>query len=174
MDVVRKTVEQLRGRITLTSAESAGTTVSVRLPVTLAIIDGMVCRIGDERYIIPVLAIQRSVRPTTAEISTVVGRGLMLTTEEGLIPVVKMHELLSVEGAEKDPSQAVVVIIDEGGERAGLLICELLGQQQTVIKPLGEGLGDQTGIAGGAIMPDGHVGLILDAAGLVRLAHGKE
>lgn len=174
MDVVRKTVEQLRGRITLTSAESAGTTVSVRLPVTLAIIDGMVCRIGNERYIIPVLSIQRSVRPMPSEISTVVGRGLMLATEEGLIPVVKMHELLSVEDAEKDPSQAVIVIIDEGSERAGLLICELLGQQQTVIKPLDEGLGDQTGIAGGAIMPDGHVGLILDAAGLVRLAHGKE
>jgi two-component system chemotaxis sensor kinase CheA len=174
MDVVRKTVEQLRGRITLTSAESEGTTVSVRLPVTLAIIDGMVCRIGSERYIIPVLSIQRSVRPLASEISTIVERGLMLATEEGLIPVVKMHELLGVEGAETDPSQAVVVIIDEGGERAGLLICELLGQQQTVIKPLGEGLGDQTGIAGGAIMPDGRVGLILDAAGLVRMAHGKE
>lgn len=174
MDVVRKTVEQLRGRISLTSVESEGTTVSVRLPVTLAIIDGMVCRIGEERYIIPVLSILRSVRPLSSEISTVRGRGMMLATDEGLIPVVKMHELLGVDGAETDPSQAVVVIIDEGGERAGLLICELLGQQQTVIKPLGEGLGDQTGIAGGAIMPDGRVGLILDAAGLVRLAHGKE
>lgn len=172
MDVVRRTVEELRGRIKLQSAAGEGTTVSVRLPVTLAIIDGMVCRVGEERYILPVLSIQRSVRPAAGDISTVQGgRGLLLSTAEELLPIVALHDLLAVDGAQPDPTEAVVVIVDEGGVRAGLLVDELLGQQQTVIKPLGDGLGDQPGIAGGAIMPDGRVGLILDAAGLVRIAH---
>jgi len=174
MDVVRRTVEQLRGRITLDSAAGVGTTLAVRLPVTLATIDGMVCRIGSERYIIPVLAIQRSVRPLAEDLSTVAQRGLMMRTEEGLIPVVRLHELLGVSDAETDATNAVVVIIDEGGQRAGLLVCELLGQQQTVIKPLGDAIADQPGVTGAAIMPDGLVGLILDGAGLIRLAHGKQ
>jgi two-component system chemotaxis sensor kinase CheA len=98
----------------------------------------------------------------------------MLSTKEGFLPIVRLHELLGVNGAQEDATRAVVVIVSEGGLRAGLLVCELLGQQQTVIKPLGDGLPDQPGIAGGAIMPDGRVGLILDAAGLVRLAHRKK
>jgi len=174
MDVVRRTVEQLRGRVRLESTLGVGTTLAARLPVTLAIIDGMICRVGDERYIIPVLAIERSVRPLAEDLSTVAQRGLMLSTDDGLIPVVRLHELLGVAGAEPDATKAVVVIIDEGGQRAGLLVCELLGQQQTVIKPLGDAIADQPGVTGAAIMPDGLVGLILDGAGLIRLAHGKE
>jgi len=174
MDVVRRTIEQLRGRIRLESTSGMGTTLAMRLPVTLAIIDGMVCRVGNERYIIPVLAIQRSVRPLAEDLTTVAQRGLMLSTDDGLIPVVRLHELLGVSNAETDATNAVVVIIDEGGQRAGLLVCELLGQQQTVIKPLGDAIADQPGVTGAAIMPDGLVGLILDGAGLIRLAHGKE
>lgn len=173
MDVVRRTVEDLRGRIDVRSEPGEGTATEIRLPMTLAIIDGMVCRVGDERYIVPVLAIERSVRPHAGEISSVIGRGLMLDTGDGMLPIVRLHELLGVPGAQPDPTEAVVIIVSEGGQRAGLLVCELLGQQQTVIKPLGDGLPDQPGIAGGAIMPDGRVGLILDAAGLVRLAHRK-
>jgi two-component system chemotaxis sensor kinase CheA len=173
MDVVRRTVEELRGRIDLSSEPGAGTTLSIRLPITLAIIDGMVARVGDERYIIPMLAIERSVRPSAGQISTISGRGEMLALDDGMLPVLRLHRFFNSEGAETDPTQAVVIITSENGVRAGLLACELLGQQQTVIKPLGEGLLEQPGITGGAIMPDGRVGLILDAAGLIRLAHEK-
>lgn len=174
MDVVKRTVEQLRGHVQLTSDPGRGTTLSVRLPVTLAIIDGMVCRVGGERFIVPVLSIERSVRPKREELHSVSGRGRMLETDDGFVPVIALHELLGVEGAVIDPAEGVVVIVDEGARRAGLFVCELLGQQQTVIKPLGEGLDSQPGLAGGAIMSDGRVGLILDAPGLVRLAHGRE
>ncbi len=173
MDVVRSTIEELRGRLDLTSESGVGTTLSVRLPITLAIIDGMVARVGEERYIVPMLAIERSVRPTPDQVTTVAGRAEMLSLDDGMLPVLRLHELFSTGGAQNDLTDAVVVIVSDNGVRAGLLVCELLGQQQTVIKPLGDGLGDQPGITGGAIMPDGRVGLILDAAGLVRLAHGK-
>lgn len=170
MDVVRRTVDELRGRIELDSVPGKGTTLSVRLPITLAIIDGMVARVGDERYVIPTLAIERSVRPTADQIATVQGSGEMLVTDDGLVPIVRLHRLFGTVGAETDPTNAVIVITSDSGARAGLMACELLGQQQTVIKPLGEGLPPQRGITGGAIMPDGRVGLILDAPGLVRLA----
>lgn len=170
MDVVRRTVEELRGRVELRSTIGEGTRLAIRLPLTLAIIDGMILRVGDERYVLPLVAIQRSVRPTAEQVTTVAGRGEMLALEDGLVPVVRLHEHFSTSNAETDLTRAVVVIVDDNGVRAGLLACELLGQQQTVIKPLGEGLPEQAGIAGGAIMPDGRVGLILDAAGLIRTA----
>jgi two-component system chemotaxis sensor kinase CheA len=173
MDVVRRTVDELRGRIELESEPGMGTTVSVRLPITLAIIDGMVARVGTERYVVPILAIERSVRPTPEQIATVHGAGEMLVTDEGLVPIVRLHRHFSTPDAEQDPTQAVVIITSDSGARAGLMACELLGQQQTVIKPLGDGIPDQRGITGGAIMPDGQVGLILDAAGLVRLARDR-
>lgn len=170
MDVVRSTVEELRGRVELDSGVGAGTTVKIKLPVTLAIIDGMVARVGEERYVIPMLAIERSVRPTAEQVATVQGAGEMLVTDEGLVPIVRLHRLFSTYGAEEDATQAVIIITTDSGARAGLLACELMGQQQTVIKPLGDGIPAQQGVSGGAIMPDGRVGLILDAAGLVRLA----
>ncbi len=173
MDVVRRTVEELRGRIELRSTPGQGTTLSVRLPITLAIIDGMVARVGEERYIIPMLSIERSVRPLPEQVTSVAGRAEMLALDEGMLPILRLHELFDTADAQADLTQGVVVIVSDNGVRAGLLACELLGQQQTVIKPLGEGLPDQPGITGGAIMPDGRVGLILDAAGLVRLAHKK-
>lgn len=173
MDVVRRTVDELRGRIELESEPGKGTTVSVRLPITLAIIDGMVARVGAERYVVPILAIERSVRPTPDQIATVHGAGEMLVTDEGLVPIVRLHRHFSTPDAQQDPTQAVVIITSDSGARAGLMACELLGQQQTVIKPLGDGIPDQRGITGGAIMPDGQVGLILDAAGLVRLARDR-
>jgi two-component system chemotaxis sensor kinase CheA len=173
MDVVRRTVDELRGRIELDTAVGVGTTVSVRLPITLAIIDGMVARVGNERYVVPILAIERSVRPMPEQVATVQGAGEMLVTDEGLVPIVRLHRHFSTPDAQQDPTQAVVIITSDGGSRAGLMVCELLGQQQTVIKPLGDGIPDQRGITGGAIMPDGQVGLILDAAGLVRLARDR-
>ena len=170
MDVVKRTVEELRGRIDLRSRPGEGTTLEIRLPLTLAIIDGMTLRVGEERYVVPLLSILRSVRPTAEQITSVVGRGEMLSLGAELVPVIRLHRLFGTTDAETDLTQAVVVIVDDNGSHAGLVACELLGQQQTVIKPLGEGLPDQPGVAGGAIMPDGRVGLILDAAGLVRHA----
>ncbi len=172
MDVVKRVVEGLRGHVDISTEPGVGTRFTIKLPLTLAIIEGMVLRVSQERYVLPLTAIDRSVRPLPGQLlSALGGRGEMLDTEEGLVPIIRLDRLFSIDNAEQDPASAVVVVVSEAGHRAGLLACELLGQQQTVIKPLGDAFSNQLGLAGGAIMPDGRVGLILDVAGLVQLAN---
>ncbi|MRS11959.1 MAG: chemotaxis protein CheA [Actinobacteria bacterium] len=173
MDVVRRTVEGLRGTIEVYSTLGSGTRFTLRLPLTLAIIDGMVLRVGSERYILPTLVIQRSLRPDPSDVSTVLHKGEALAVDDSLVPLVRLARLFEVSDADPHPSEGIVVLVGENGERAGLVASELLGQQQTVIKPLGDAASNTPGISGGAIMPDGTVGLILDVSGLVRLAHAE-
>lgn len=173
MDVVKRNIDALRGQIDITSEVGKGTTFSIRLPLTLAIIDGMVIRVGSERYIIPTLSIIRSIRPKPSELSSILGRGEMLAVHGKLLPLFRLDRLFNVSGSEQDATRSIAVIVEDEGRQIGLLIDELLGQQQIVIKSLGEAMRGIPGIAGGAIMPDGHVGLILDVGGLVRLAHLK-
>lgn len=173
MDAVRRAVEELRGQVDVRTAPDAGTTFTVRVPLTLAVIDGMAVRVGGERYVLPMASIERSVRPETSDLTAVLGRGITLSVGDSLVPVVSLGELFELEGAEADPTKAIVVVVEDGVRRAGLLACEILGQQQVVIKPLGDCFRGMPGLAGGAIMPDGRVGLVIDVAGLVDLAHSE-
>jgi two-component system chemotaxis sensor kinase CheA len=170
MDVVRKNIQKMRGQIEIQSTPGKGTTFSIRLPLTLAIIEGMVVRVANRRYVIPLLSITRMLRPDESRVPTVFNQAEMLETEEGLIPLHRVHQLFNIHGATTDPTQASVVVVEHDGKRVGLLIDELLGQQQIVIKSLGESMRGIEGIAGGAIMPDGKVGLIMDLDSLIRLA----
>ena len=170
MDVVRKSVEQLHGRIVIDSKLGQGTTVSILLPITLAISDGMLVRVGEQRYIIPTSNILRSLRPTRTEIKRVAGEGEMVVMREGLLPMYRLSELFEIPDAENDPTRALLVIISDQEDHYGLLVDELLGQQQIVVKSLGAGLGRTPGISGGAILGDGMVGLILDVRGLAAQA----
>jgi two-component system, chemotaxis family, sensor kinase CheA len=170
MDVVRRTIESLRGDVEVTSEPGRGTRVAIRLPLTLAIIDGMVVRVGSERYIIPTLSIERSLRPDRDQVSGVLGKGRVVSIDGSLVPLVELGRVFSIETAERDATRGIVVIVGDGMDRVGLVACEILGQQQIVIKSLGEGMRDTQGVAGGAIMPDGQVGLIVDVGGLVKLA----
>jgi len=174
MDVVRKSIEALRGQVEIHSEPGKGTTFSLRLPLTLAIIDGMVVRVGAERYIVPTLSVVTSLRPEKGSISTVLGRGEMLRLQGELVPVCRLAELFEIPEAAGDLSEAIAVVVEDEGAKLALVADELLGQQQIVIKSLGEGLRGIPGIAGGAIMPDGRVGLILDVGGLVRLTRTTE
>lgn len=170
LDVVKRNIEALRGKIEIQSEVGEGCTFRIRVPLTLAIIDGMVIRAGAERYIIPTVSIVRSLQPKAEHLSTVLKRGEMLQLQGRLIPLFRLATLFSVEGAEQDATRALVVVVEENGRQVGIVADELLGQQQIVIKSLGEAMQGLPGISGGAIMADGRVGLILDVGGLVRIA----
>ncbi len=170
MDVVRRTIEDLRGNIEIISEPGRGSTISLRLPLTLAIIDGMLVGIGDERYIIPTLSIVESIRPKRDDISTIVNRGEMIKIRENLIPLFRLADIFQIQDAKRDPVDGIVIVVEDSGKMTGLFVDELLGQQSTVIKSLGASLKGIPGVSGGSILSDGRVGIILDIAGLVKLA----
>ena len=174
MDVVRKNIEALRGQVDIHSEKGKGTLFSIRLPLTLAIIDGMVVRVGKERYIIPTLNVVRAIRPRHGDLFTVVNKGEMLSIQGSLIPLFRLDRLFEVAHAVQDPTAALAVVVEDDGKQAAILVDELLGQQQTVIKSLGEAMRGIMGISGGAIMSDGTVGLIIDVAGLIRITNLSE
>jgi len=171
MDVVRRNIESLRGQVDIHSTPGQGTVFKMSLPLTLAIIDGMIIRVGQERYIIPTISIVRSLEADPEDITTVFDKGEMLTVSEGLIPLFRLGDLFHIEGQETKNGRKLVVVVEEESTRAGLVIDELIGRQQVVIKSLGETMSNVAGISGGAIMPNGRVGLIVDVGQLVRLAN---
>ncbi|HLY11141.1 MAG TPA: chemotaxis protein CheA [Planctomycetota bacterium] len=170
LDVVRTSVEALRGRIEVQSRRGQGTIFRLRLPLTLAIIDGMVIRAGHERFIVPTVSITRLVRPEAAERGTAMGKGELLSLQDEVIPLFRLKNLLVIAGESDDVGSEVVVVVEDAGKRAGLIADEVLGQQQIVIKSLGLNLEGVPGISGGVILPDGQVGLILDVAALLNSA----
>jgi two-component system chemotaxis sensor kinase CheA len=162
MDVVRKGVETLHGRIDINTAPGVGSTFTVRLPLTLAITDGMLVRVGCERYIIPTISIHLCFRPEPESLSTVSGRGELVMLRGKIMPIFRLHRLFGVESAIEDPAQGLLVVVGDEERRCALLVDELLGQQQVVAKSLTKAVGKIPGVSGGAILGDGQVGLILD------------
>ncbi len=170
MDVVKKNIELLRGTVEIRSEKGKGSVFRMSLPLTLAIIDGMVIRVAKETYVLPTIAIVRSVKPAAADLHTVFGQGEMLRLQGRLLPLYRLSEVYRLEGACRDLAEAIVVVVEDGERQAGLVVDELIGRQQVVIKSLGETMKNIPGISGGAILPNGRVGLILDVGGLLRFA----
>jgi two-component system, chemotaxis family, sensor kinase CheA len=170
LDVVRRNIELLRGRIEITSAFGTGCKFSLRLPLTLAITDGMLVKVGTEHYIVPTVSIHLSFRPAASALFTVAGRGDLVMLRGELLPMFRLYRLFDIAGAIEDPTKGLLVVVGDGNRRCALLVDELLGQQQVVAKSLGRGLGKVQAISGGAILGDGRVGLILDTMELVSLA----
>ncbi|MBF0406365.1 MAG: chemotaxis protein CheA [Candidatus Riflebacteria bacterium] len=173
MDVVRKNIEKLKGRIEIKSVAGSGTQFIIRIPLTMAIIDGMVVRVGKERYIIPTQNIIEVFRPKSDCISRVSQHGELISIRGNLLPLYRIGEIFGINVYEKEPTRANIMIIESDGQSFGFLVDEIIGQQQTVIKTLGDKFGNMPGVSGAAVMPDGRVGLILDASGMRRLAQNE-
>lgn len=170
MDVVKKNVERLRGKVDISTVEGKGTKISIKLPLTLAIIDGMIVQVGNEKYIIPMLSIEESIRPSKEHISTVQHRGELINIRGSLLPIVRLHNLYNVKPKKINPWEALILIVEGEGQRCGVLVDDLLGQQQIVIKSLGEQFRNVRGVSGSAILGDGCVSLILDVGGIMNMA----
>ncbi|MGC9292864.1 MAG: chemotaxis protein CheA [Acidobacteriaceae bacterium] len=168
MDVVRRNVQKLRGRIEGQSTPGQGTTFFVRLPLTLAIIEGLVVVVGSSRFIVPIFAVREMFRPTPRMLSTVQGRDEMALVRGRPLPIVRLHRRFALATAVVDPCQGLLVVVDSGDQQFCLLVDDLIGKQEVVIKGLGETFKDVSGLAGCAILGDGRVGLILDMDGIYR------
>ena len=162
MDVVRRHIEKLRGRIEIRSAVGEGATFLLKLPLTLAIIDGLVVGVGEERYIVPLFAVREMFRPNADSIWTVKQKAEMALVRGSLLPVIRLYRLFHVKPKTEDPLNAVMVVAEVEGQHFCVMVDELIGKQEVVIKSLGETFKNVTGVAGGAILGDGRVGLILD------------
>lgn len=170
MDVVRSNIESLRGNVRIASVKGVGTTFTLILPLTMAIIDGMIVKVGSDRYIFPLLSIIESFKPTDQMVSSIHGTGESIPFRNHMLPFFRLYRLFGIPGAKTRPSEGLVVVLEDAGRQIALMVDELLGQNQTVIKTLGSGIKNVDGIAGASIMPDGNPGLIVDVNGLFRLA----
>lgn len=166
MDVVRKQISKLRGRIDISSRPGHGTTFLIKLPLTMAVIEGLVVSVGDQRYIVPIFVVKEIFRPLPASLSTLPGGGEVVLVRGLLLPIVRLHQRFDVAPARTETSESILIVV-EGVERSYCLqVDQLVGKQEVVIKNLEETFRHVTGIAGVAIMGDGRPGLILDVEAL--------
>ncbi len=169
MDVVRRNIEKLRGKIDIASVQGHGSTFTIYLPLTLAIIGGLIVTVGNQRFILPTLCVRESFRPTKEMLSTVHEKGELVNVRGRLSPLLRLYEFFDIKPDTTDPTEALLVVIENNGESRCLMIDQLVGNQEVVIKSLGGTFKKAPAIAGGAILGDGRVGLIIDAAALVSL-----
>lgn len=168
MDVVRSNIEGLSGKIEVQSVLGEGTTFTLLLPLTLAIIDGMLVGVGDDRYIIPTLSIRESFRPQPGMVSTIQGRGEVVSVRGRQTPLLRLGRYLGRPARATNLEDAIIVVVESGDAARGLVVDELLGKQEVVIKSLGQTFRHQNLLAGSAVLGDGSVGLILDVDTLVK------
>jgi two-component system chemotaxis sensor kinase CheA len=170
MDVVKRNIESVRGKVLIESRPGRGATFTLVLPLTTAIIDGMLTQVGEETYILPTLSIVQSFQPREDQVTSVTGRGRVVEFRGNLLPLYDLARIFHLPTAGRRSEEAVVVVVEWESRQVALLVDRLLGQSQTVIKSMGDSLGVVPGISGASIMSDGKPGMILDVGGLVRLA----
>jgi two-component system chemotaxis sensor kinase CheA len=175
MDVVKKNVERMKGHIDVRTQPGRGTVLVLRIPLTLAIMDGLLIRVGTARYTIPILSIRESIQIDSSKVTRTMDGQEVVKVREELFPVVRLHELHGVKADYEQLHEGILVILEHQGDAFALFVDELLGEQQTVIKGLSNYMGDVRGVSGCTILGDGEISLILDVGGLLKLvASGEE
>jgi two-component system chemotaxis sensor kinase CheA len=169
MDVVKQNISKMRGKIEIDSTPGSGTTFRIFLPLTLAIIDGLIARVGEERYIFPTLSVCESFRPTPDMITRVQGKGEVVKVRDRLRPILRLYSHFNVEPRTKDPCEGLLIVVESANQQRCVMVDELIGKQEVVIKSLDERFKSNRCLAGAAILGDGRVGLILDPRELVQI-----
>ncbi|MBE0494244.1 MAG: chemotaxis protein CheA [Thiomicrospira sp.] len=167
MDVVRRNIRGLGGTVEVRTKRGEGSVFTIRLPLTLAILDGQLASVGSQTYVFPLVSIVESIQVDKSLVKGIAGQAELYKLRDQYIPVIRLHNRFGVNDAKKDLSEGLLVVVEEGGRRAGVFVDDLLGQQQVVIKSLESNFMKIEGIAGATILGDGKVALILDVAGAV-------
>lgn len=173
MDVVRKNIHALGGNVEISSTQGKGSTVTIRLPLTLAILDGQTVQVGEETYIVPLVSIIESIQIKENHVNQLAGGAEIIQLRGEYLAIVRLHEVFGVNVANRSLANGLLVVVEGNGQRIGLFVDELLGQQQVVIKSLEENYRKVEGLAGATILGDGHVALILDIPGIIKLCHER-
>ncbi|MBV7535317.1 chemotaxis protein CheA [Duganella sp. sic0402] len=168
MDVVKRNITAMGGVVEIRSAKGFGTTISISLPLTLAILDGMSIRVGDEIYILPLGFVIESLQPVPEDVKEISGKGRVIKVRGEYLPLVPLYQMFDITPRFDDPCKGIVIIVETDGRKAGLFVDELVGQQQVVVKNLESNYRKVAGISGATILGDGGVSLILDVAALIR------
>lgn len=171
MDVVKRNIQALGGHVELASVTGQGTTTRIVLPLTLAILEGMAIRVGEEIYILPLSVVVESLQPQADMLFSMVGNDRLLKVRDEYLSLVALHEVFAVPGAKTQPEQGIVVVVQGKGRHYALLVDELIGQQQVVVKNLERNYRKVPGVSSATILGDGRVSLILDVSDLHRLAN---
>ncbi len=174
MDVVRRNIQEMGGRIDIDSVTGIGTTMVLRLPLTLAILDGMSITVGPETYILPLTCIVESLQPLATDVRTVNGKNEVLQVRGEYLPLLRLHQLFDVEPVHVEPHKGLCMILEADKERVALLVDDLLGQQQVVVKNLETNYRRVQGISGATIMGDGRVALIIDVPAVINMTRYAE
>ena len=170
MDVVKRNIERLRGKVEIASEVGVGSTFTIKLPLTMAIIDGLVVRVGEDRFILPSTSVQMALRPARENIVTVHGTGEVLELRGRIMPLHRLHRRFGIPSQAKQPWDGIVVIVEANGKVCALLVDEMISKQEVVIKSLGAFMQNLPGVAGAAILGDGNIALILDPGSLLHAA----
>ena len=170
MDVVKRNVEALNGSISISSTQGKGSCFRIRLPLTMAILDGLAMRLGKDVYVLPLLSVVESLRPEPKHIVHIAERGELVMVRGEPLPLIYTHRLFNVTGEPTNPCDGLVVIVEHQGRKYGIVVDELIGQLQVVMKSLEANYERVDGVSGATILGDGRIAMIVDIAGLVRLA----
>jgi two-component system chemotaxis sensor kinase CheA len=172
MDVVRKNIQALGGTVDVQSTLGNGSTFTVRLPLTLAILDGQLVRVGGHTYIIPLISIVESLQVQGKNVNAIAGKAELYKLRDEYIPIIRLYEAFNIQPDSKSLDNGLLVVVEGDGRKAGLLVDDLLAQQQVVIKSLETNFRRVDGLSGATILGDGTVALILDVAGVIRVSQG--
>jgi two-component system chemotaxis sensor kinase CheA len=170
MDVVKRNIESLGGRVEIHSVQGEGTTTTIRLPLTLAILDGLSVAVGEQIYIVPLNFISESLQPDTNDIKEISGQGLVVHVRGEYVPIIALHQIFNIPSKFAHPTEGILVLLEAEGNTIALFVDELVGQHQVVIKSLETNYRKVLGVSGATIMGDGRVAMIVDASELVNLA----
>ncbi len=174
MDVVKNNIESIRGKIYVDSEQGIGTTFKIVLPLTVSIIDGMIFKVGDKLFILPLLSINELIRPESKMIKVVEGHSEVINLRGEFLPLLRLYEEFNIEAEINDPTEAIILIVESEGRKYGLMVDILVGQQQVVIKPMDLMFEKVKGITGASILGNGKVALIIDAPSLIKASGLKK